>query len=184
MNGMTDQQPTAISPTSSDEIADYPFLFDHSMTCPAGYTHARETGPAVKAHMPFGGDAYLDTRYAEAVKAFTNPQCAMIRYSDGKLPRMEEGDIIGASAQDEGGLFTVSDARHHQIRRLVTRVFTVQHAQSLIPRVTEVTNELLDSLIAKGAPGDLYEEYAIQTPMAVIRESSSSLVTSVTRGIS
>jgi cytochrome P450 len=170
MNGMTDQQPTILSPTSSDEVADYPFPFDHSMTCPAGYTHARETGPVVKVHMPFGGDAYLVTSYTETIKAFSNPQCAMIQYSDGKLPRMEEGDIIGASAQDEGGLFNVSDARHHQIRRLVTRVFTVQHAQSLIPRVTEVTNELLDSLIAKGAPGDLYEDYAIQTPMAVISE--------------
>jgi len=167
---MTDQQPTVTPAAPSDEIAHYPFPFDYSMTCPAGYARARETGPVVKVHMPFDGEAYLITGYAETVAAFNNPQCTMIQYSDGKLPRMEEGDIIGASAQDEGGLFTVSDARHHQIRRLVTRVFTVQHAHSLIPRVTEVTNELIDEMVARGAPGDLYEDYAIQTPIAVISE--------------
>lgn len=164
---MTDQQPTG----TPDDIPHYPFHFDHTMTMPAAYTHTREAGPVARVHMPFGGDAYLVTRYAETVKAYNDPHFGMIQYSDGQqLPRMEEGVIIGASAQDEGNLFSVSDVRHNQIRRLVTKVFTVQHANSLIPRVTEVTNELIDTIIVKGAPGDLYEDYAIQTPMAVISE--------------
>jgi cytochrome P450 len=56
------------------------------------------------------------------------------------------------------------------MRRLVTQAFTVQHANKLRPRVVEVTNELVDAMERSGPPSDLFEDYAIQTPMTVICE--------------
>ncbi len=67
-------------------------------------------------------------------------------------------------------LFSVSDARHNQTRRLVTQAFTVKHANALAPRVVEVTNALVDAMERSGPPADLFEDYAIQTPMTVICE--------------
>jgi cytochrome P450 len=80
---------------------------------------------------------------------------------------MEPGRVIGV---DEGSLFSVSDARHNKIRRLVTQAFTVKHANEVRPRVLDVTNELIDAIERKGPPADLFEDYAIQTPMTVICE--------------
>ena len=80
---------------------------------------------------------------------------------------MQEGRTIGT---EEGSLFTVSDARHNKIRRLVTQAFTVKHANEVRPRVVDVTNELIDAIERKGPPADLFEDYAIQTPMTVICE--------------
>lgn len=83
------------------------------------------------------------------------------------MPRLQEGRVIGV---EEGSLFSVSDARHNKMRRLVTQAFTVKHANEVRPRVVAVTNELIDSIERKGPPADLFEDYAIQTPMTVICE--------------
>jgi len=118
--------------------------------------------------MPHGGDAYLLTRHADVVKAWTNPQCGVIQASDGDVPRREVSILSGNS--EMVSLMSVSDARHNQTRRLVTGAFTVKAANELAPRVEEVTNALVDTMERKGPPADLFEDYAIQTPMTVICE--------------
>jgi cytochrome P450 len=117
--------------------------------------------------MPYGGDALLVTRHADVVKAFTDPQCGLIQAADGDVPRLEAGEVVG-SGNERATLTSVSDARHNQIRRLVTQAFTVKSANDLAPRVVTVTNELVDAMERSGSPADLFEDYAIQTPMTVI----------------
>src|SRR5258707_8047674 len=56
------------------------------------------------------------------------------------------------------------------MRRLVTQAFTVKSANALVPRVVEVTNALVNAMERSGPPADLFEDYAIQTPMTVICE--------------
>jgi cytochrome P450 len=142
---------------------------DHSLECPAMYDQLREQCPVARVHMPFGGDAYLPTRHVDIVKAWTDPQLSIIQASDGEVPRREAGSVVG-SGGDTPSLFSVSDARHDQTRRLVTQAFTVKAANDLAPRVEEVTHALIDAMERKGPPADLFEDYAIQTPMTVICE--------------
>jgi cytochrome P450 len=147
------------------ELPHFPFPFaDHSLECPVEYEQIRQECRVARVHMPHGGDALLLTRYNDVSKAFADPHCRMLRPEDGDVPRREEAVVEGFLNSFE------NDARHNKVRRLVTQVFTVQHANSLRPRVVEVTNALIDAMERSGPPADLFEDYAIKTPMAVICE--------------
>ncbi|QBD75792.1 cytochrome P450 [Ktedonosporobacter rubrisoli] len=147
----------------------FPIPFaDHSLEVPETYEQLRQECPVARISMPYGGDAFLLTRHSDVVKASTDvKRCGMIKQSDGDVPRLVAGKIIGV---EEESLFGVSNARHNQIRRLVTQAFTVKRANAMLPHVVEVTNELIDAMEHKGPPADLFEDYAIKTPMAVICE--------------
>ena len=161
---------TQISAAQQEEELYYPFPFaEHSLECPAIYSRLRNECPVARVHMPFGGDAFLLTRHADVVKAWADPQCGIIQTSDGDVPRREENLVVG-SGGETASLFSVSDARHNQTRRLVTQAFTVKAANALAPRVVAVTNALVDAMERSGPPADLFEDYAIQTPMTVICE--------------
>ncbi len=165
---MSDIQEVNTIARQPEEALEFPFQFaDHSLECPVQYDQLRNECPVARVVMPFGGDAYLLTKHEDVIKAFTDPNSGTIQQSDGDIPRLQEGRTIGT---EEGSLFTVSDARHNKIRRLVTQAFTVKHANEVRPRVVDVTNELIDAIERKGPPADLFEDYAIQTPMTVICE--------------
>jgi cytochrome P450 len=145
----------------------FPFpLVDHSLELPKEYAELQAKCPVAHVKMPYGGDALLLTRHADIVKAANDARrCGTILRSDGDVPRQEV-----ASRTREGSLFTVTPERHNQIRRLVTQAFTVKHANEMRPGVVALTNRLIDEMERKGPPADLYEDYAIKTPMAVICE--------------
>lgn len=156
--------------TSSEEKLKYPFPFaDHSLECPVIYDRVRQECPVARVQMPFGGDAFLLTRHEDVVKAWSDPKCGIIQVSDGDVPRTEVERGVGSGGDGES-LFSVSDARHNKTRRLITQAFTVKAANALAPRVFELTNALVDAMEQAGPPADLFEDYAIQTPMAVICE--------------
>lgn len=154
-------------PTTQEPLA-FPFRFtEHSLECPHQYEQLRQECPVARVHLPYGGDAYLLTRHEDVARAFTDAHSDTIKISDGDVPRLQPGRVQGS---DEGSLFSVTDARHNKIRRLVTRYFTIKHANEIRPRVVTVTNELIDAMERKGPPADLLEDYAVQTPMTVICE--------------
>ena len=145
---MSDMQDANTMGTQMKEPLAFPVPFaDHSLECPVEYDQLREECPVARVKMPFGGDAYLLTRHKDVIKAFTDPHCDVIKVSDGDVPRMQPGRTVGV---DEDSLFDLSDARHNMIRRLVTQVFTVKHANNIRPRVVTVTNELSMPWSAKG----------------------------------
>lgn len=166
---MTQQTtPDEQQPMPQEDLA-YPFpLVDHGleMECPAVYDRLRAECPVARVHMPVGGDALLLTRHADVVKAFTDSHYGVIKASDGEVPRRGRGGL--GQANEMASLFSVSDARHNQIRRVVTKLFTVKAANELAPRLVEVTNALVDAMERSGPPADLFEDYAIQTPMTII----------------
>ncbi|GHO92319.1 cytochrome P450 [Reticulibacter mediterranei] len=160
--GAVSQKQSMATGTQREDIPAFPFPFaDHSLECPAEYERMRQECPVAQVHMPRGGDAYLLTRYEDVFKTFADPNCRMIRPEDGNVPRREEGVT-------ESFLSMESDTRHNKIRRLVTQVFSVRHANTLRPGVVELTNVLIDKIERSGPLADLFEDYAVKTPMAVI----------------
>ncbi|GHO50987.1 cytochrome P450 [Ktedonospora formicarum] len=161
-----------VQPTVQEEVLAYPFpLAEHSLEVedPTIYTQLQAECPVARVRMPVGGEAVLLTRHADIVKAFTDPRIGTVQFSDGEIPRRGRGRGPGMGTE-RASLFTVSDARHNKIRRLVTQWFTVKASNELALRVEEVTNELVDAMERSGPPADLFEDYAIKTPMTVICE--------------
>lgn len=161
-----------IQQVSQEEVLSYPFpRADHSLELedPAIYERLQAECPVAHVRLPVGGEAILLTRHADVVKALTDPRCGIVQVSDGEIPRRGRGRAPG-TGNEMASLFSVSDARHNQIRRLVTQWFTVKTANELAPRVVKVTNALVDAMERSGPPADLFEDYAIKTPMTVICE--------------
>ena len=70
---MSNEQVSLTDKKQQEEIPAYPFPFDdHSLECPTLYDQLREKCPVARVHMPFGGDAYLLTRHADVIKAWTD----------------------------------------------------------------------------------------------------------------
>lgn len=157
--------------TNQEEIPSFPFPFaDHSLSFPEEYDQLRQKCPVARVRMPYGGEAFAPTRYREIAQAFADPKCAAIQASDGEVPRLEAGNVTGTEDSEIGSMFSVSDARHNKLRRVIAPAFTVLAANKLRPRVIEVTNALIDEMERSGSSADLFEDYAIQVPMTVLCE--------------
>ncbi len=169
---MSNEQLTPTNETRQEEIPSFPFPFaDHSLEVPEEYDRLRQQCPVARVHMPYGGDAFVPTRYQEIGQALADPKCGAILASDGDVPRLEAGRVTGTEEGAEiATLFTVSDARHNKLRRVIGPAFSVPAANKLRPRVVEVTHALVDAMERSGPPADLFEDYAIQVPMTVLCE--------------
>lgn len=168
---MSQEQLTPTNEANQEELPSYPFPFaDHSLHLPEEYDRLRQQCPVARVHLPYGGDAFVPTRYEVIAQAFADPKCDAIQASDGAVPRLEAGRVTGVGDSAAAGIFAVSDVRHNKLRRVIAPAFTVQAANKLRPRVVEVTHALVDAMERSGAPADLFEDYAIQVPMTVLCE--------------
>lgn len=168
---MSQEQRTSTDELNQEDIPTYPFPFaEHSLELPQEYDRLRQQCPVAKVHMPYGGDAFMPTQYEEIAQAFADPKYGAIKASDGEVPRLEAGHVTGTEDSEMTTIFSVTDARHNKLRRVIGPAFTVQAANKLRPRVAEVTNALVDAMVRKGPPADLFEDYAIQVPMTVLCE--------------
>ncbi|MEU4710146.1 cytochrome P450 [Nocardia salmonicida] len=69
-------------------------------------------------------------------------------------------------------MFTAYGADHRRLRRLVAPAFSHRRSTALRPRITEITENLLDALAATpvGEPVDLRDSFAYPVPIRVITE--------------
>jgi cytochrome P450 len=66
-------------------------------------------------------------------------------------------------------LVTADPPDHTVHRKLVDRVFTVGAVRNLVPRMTEIADALIDSMIVDGK-ADLFPRYAVEIPLTMIAE--------------
>jgi cytochrome P450 len=71
----------------------------------------------------------------------------------------------------EGNVFFRKDgAEHLPVRRILNADFTAKRSEALRPRIAELTDQLIDDLLAVGGPVDLVEHFALALPTVVICE--------------
>ena len=75
----------------------------------------------------------------------------------------ETGQLFASS------LITTDPPRHRQLRSLVTQAFTPKAVDALGPRISQLTDELLDGIAPLGT-ADLIQELAYPLPVIVISE--------------
>jgi cytochrome P450 len=75
----------------------------------------------------------------------------------------ETGQLFASS------LITADPPRHRQLRSLVTQAFTPKAVDALAPRISQLTEELLDGIASDGT-ADLIRELAYPLPVIVISE--------------
>ncbi|MEU9099809.1 cytochrome P450 [Streptomyces sp. NPDC048361] len=128
------------------------------------YAELRAQGPVHRIRMPEGADAWLVVGY-EAGRAVL---------ADDRLSKEWRNAAPGSGVRQvsAGSTMLSSDApAHTRLRRLVTRHFTPRRVEELGPRVQEMTDGLVDAMLA--APerrADLVEALAFPLPITVICE--------------
>jgi cytochrome P450 len=101
-------------------------------------------------------------RYADVVRALS--EHATFSSDDRRMEQFEGGgDPIGSS------IIRMDPPRHRQLRNLVSQAFTPRMVAQLEPRITAITNDLLDSVSATGHM-DVVRDLAYPLPVTVIAE--------------
>ncbi|RSM77308.1 cytochrome P450 [Kibdelosporangium aridum] len=118
--------------------------------------------PLRKIDLPWGGSAWLATRYSDVRVVFSDAT---------KFSNSPEGRPFGAlNGSRSGFLLGYDPPDHTRLRRMLTPEFTVRRIRRLQPRIETIVNDHLDALEQAGPPADLVTGFALPVPSLVICE--------------
>ncbi|MFE3227346.1 cytochrome P450 [Nocardia sp. NPDC059228] len=121
--------------------------------------------PISRVRLPYGGEAWLVTRYADVRSVLSDPRfgrAATVGRED--VPRVRETPAMPniPTSMDPPELT--------RLRKLTMTAFTTRRVQELRPRTEEIVQDMLTAMAAAGSPADLVEALALPVPVTVICE--------------
>ncbi|MFJ7414369.1 cytochrome P450 [Streptomyces sp. NPDC098077] len=120
--------------------------------------------PVLRVRLPFGGDGWLVTRYADVRTVLSDPRFSRAAAAGDHVPRTV------AVAPPSTSIMGMDPPDHSRLRRRVMRAFTVRSIDALRPRIEEIVNGLVDTMTERGAPTDLAAVLTWPLPITVICE--------------
>ncbi|MER5983754.1 cytochrome P450 [Streptomyces sp. NPDC001787] len=128
------------------------------------YARLRARGPVHRVRIPEGAPAWLVVGYDVGRELL----------ADQRLSKawQKASPALGIAKVSAGtSMLSVDAPDHTRLRKLVTREFTPRRMEQLAPRVQEMTDELLDAMLAApNRSADLVEALSFPLPMSVICE--------------
>ena len=150
--------------TAAAEAMRFPFEQQTQLGVPPEFALLRAERPVQRVTMPYGGDGWLVTRYADAKFVWSDPRFSRKATVNADVPR------ASPKLTPPDHLMAMDPPEHSRLRRLVAGAFTVQAAQRWRPRTEQVVEELIADLKANGSPADLVENFSLPLPVTVICE--------------
>lgn len=122
--------------------------------------------PVSRVRLPFGGDAWLVTKYDDVKTVLADPRFSRAAVTDlsRDLPRTVP------HRQVETSILNMDPPDHTRLRKLVAKGFTARRTELLRERAQGIVDGLLDDLEAQGPPADLVEALALPLPITIICE--------------
>ena len=117
---------------------------------------------AMRANSPI---AYNSSYNSWSVFSYDAVQRVLTDYQDFSSQIMGDGSGLPLGAS----LINTDPPRHRKLRTIVTQAFTPRTIAQLTPRITEIVNELLDTVAIQGKM-DIMEDLAYPLPVIVIAE--------------
>ncbi|WP_431954498.1 cytochrome P450 family protein [Nocardia lijiangensis] len=140
----------------------------------AFYERLRAEGPVHQIQLRTGVRAWLIVDYDAAREALRNPTIRKDPHTDaGAGARRESAGNSGVGAVNarlSHHVLNMDPPQHPRLRKLVTPAFAPARIEALTPRITAITDELLDGLAKADGPVDLMAEFAFPLPITVICE--------------
>jgi cytochrome P450 RapN len=150
-----------VTPFTND-VVDYPFVEDDALDVDPAYRELQARGP-VRAQLPFGEPCWVATNYADC-KAVQGDRRFVKELGIGRaMPRTYEMPPL-----DPSMLANMDPPRHTRIRKLTTAAFSRARIRSLRGWVEELTDGLLEDMVATGARADFAATYAWGLPNLVV----------------
>ena len=131
---------------------------------PAVLVDLQRNEPVAKVRMADGVEAYLVSRYADVRQILVDRRFSRAAVKGPGGPAKELGELETES------LIGMDPPEHTRLRKLVSHAFTPRRVEELRPRIAELVDELLDSMLAGPGPVDLVQGFSTPLPVAVISE--------------
>jgi cytochrome P450 len=138
----------------------YPFGTAEGLVPHPRYAELRTEGRMARIQSPWGGPAWLATRYDDVRRVLTDP-----RFSRALAAGREDVARARPFVEDPRTIMAMDPPAHTRLRRLVTKGFTARRVARMRGLVRGIVDDLLDA-----DPTDLVAGFAWPLPMNVISE--------------
>ncbi|GGX35929.1 cytochrome P450 [Streptomyces noursei] len=142
----------------------YPFGPADKLNVDATLAEISGEEPILRVRLPFGGDGWLVTRHADVKTVLADPRFSRAAAVGDHVPRTVAVGLPRTS------MLSMDPPEHSRLRRRVANAFTVRRVEKLRPRVEEIVDGLLDTMIDAGSPADLTQALTWSLPITVICE--------------
>ncbi|RCG33137.1 cytochrome P450 [Sphaerisporangium album] len=153
---------------TADAIPDFPFDRATALEPPPELAELRERCPVAHVRLPSGDVATVVTRYDDARTVISDPRFTrdLAREGAARIATTEDGGLF--NRRRTGTQNMTEGSGHQRWRRLLSRSFTIRKMETWRPRVQQMTDDLLDAMIAKGSPANLSSQLGLPLPVRVI----------------
>ncbi|RAJ58789.1 nocardicin N-oxygenase [Streptomyces sp. Amel2xB2] len=131
----------------------YPFRACPELHVEPEYARLRREEPITRVTLPYGGEAWLVTRYDDVRFVLSDSRFSRADSIRPGAPRFFEQPVAD-------GLGYLDPPEHTAVRRLLNRAFTARRVQAFRPRVQQIAEALLESPECSTPPVDLATAYA------------------------
>ncbi|MEU3752552.1 cytochrome P450 [Streptomyces olivoreticuli] len=151
-------------PFGAGEAPAYPFHAPDRLEPDPYWEPLRREQPLQRVTLPYGGEAWLATRYQDVRTVFADRrfsrQLAVAPGAPRFLPHQPPPDAV----------LSVEGPDHARLRRLVGKVFTPRRVEDMRPLIQRTADGLLDAMEEIGPPADLVEDFSLPFAVSMICE--------------
>ncbi|MFJ9780115.1 cytochrome P450 [Amycolatopsis sp. NPDC101161] len=152
---------------SHTELPRFPFVAETALAPPAEWAEFRAKCPVASVRLASGDEAALITRYADVKNVLSDPRWTRPTPADNAA-RVADTESGGVFNSEMATVLPQHGEAHLTWRRTIGKWFTAKRMNALRPGMAAMAEQLIDDLVAKGAPGDLKAGLAFPLPVWVI----------------
>jgi cytochrome P450 len=153
--------------SNTGQLPRFPFISDAALEPPAEWAELRAERPVTPVTLASGDEAALLTRYDDVKSLLSDPRFTRPGPGDNAA-RVADTESGGVFNSEMASVMPQFGAPHLKWRRRVGKWFTAKRMNALRPGMAAMAEQLIDELVAKGAPGDLKSGVAFPLPVWVI----------------
>jgi cytochrome P450 len=150
----------------ADELLRYPMHSDAALEPPAEWARLRERCPVARVTLPSGDEAALVTRYDDVRAVLADPR--FTRPTGDRGARVADVESGGVFNSEMANVLPQHGEEHLRWRRMIGKWFTAKRMNALRPGIEAMAEQLVDDMVAKGAPADLKAALGFPLPVWVI----------------
>jgi nocardicin N-oxygenase len=150
--------------STTEQAVPFPFTSAEPLQPAPEYAALRAGRPALRVELPYGGEGWLVSRYADVKQVLSDPRFSRAATVNADVPRTTP------ARPQPNNLLSMDAPEHSRLRRLVAGTFTMKNIERWRPRTEQIVQQLIDGMRRGGSPADLVNAFSLPLPVTVICE--------------
>ncbi|NUT53775.1 MAG: cytochrome P450 [Saccharothrix sp.] len=144
----------------------YPFPEPDDLGVNETYLELQRDEPVARVRLPYGREAWLATRYADAKVVLADPRFKRAPVMDAEYdPPRTMPEVPNITT-----ILSMDPPEHTRLRRILAKAFTARRTAQLRDRAQQIVDGLLDAVEEQGPPADLVDALAMPVAITLISE--------------